>query len=143
MHDDYNLQRFLAAQKPVIDTVRSELRAGRKQTHWMWFIFPQIEGLGRSRTARTYAISSAAEASAYLAHPVLGRRLVECCGLVIAIEGLTAREIFGSIDALKLRSSVTLFASVSDNLIFREVLSKYYDGEPDPTTLKLLGKTSV
>lgn len=143
MPDAYNLQRFLSAQEPVIDAVRSELRAGRKQSHWMWFVFPQIEGLGRSRTARTYAISGAAEASAYVAHTVLGGRLVQCCDLVTAIKGRTALEIFGGIDTLKLRSSMTLFASVSDNPIFREVLSKYYDGKPDQATLKLLGEAGV
>jgi len=140
MSDDFNLQRFLSAQEPVFDTVLSELRSGRKQSHWMWFVFPQIEGLGRSHTARTYAISGAAEASAYLAHPVLGDRLAACCRLVVAIDGRTAEDIFGGIDAVKLRSSMTLFASVSDDPIFTQVLAKYYDGEPDPATLGLLGE---
>jgi uncharacterized protein (DUF1810 family) len=108
----------------------------------MWFIFPQLIGLGKSQIARTYAISGASEASAFLAHPVLGPRLIECCELVLVLEGRSVQEIFGAIDALKLRSSMTLFGSVSDNPVFRAVLSRYYDGQADPITLELLAEDS-
>jgi uncharacterized protein (DUF1810 family) len=118
--------------------VLAELGSGQKRTHWMWFIFPQIAGLGQSPTARLYAIASAQEARAYLSHPVLGERLKRCCEAVLAIEGRSAREIFGEIDALKLRSSMTLFARVSGEPVFRSVLAKLYAGREDPATLELL-----
>jgi uncharacterized protein (DUF1810 family) len=142
--DPYDLQRFVAAQDPVLERVRSELRRGRKQSHWMWFVFPQLAGLGSSPTARAYAISSADEARAYLAHPVLGPRLVECAGLAAAVEGRSAAAVFGSPDDLKLRSSMTLFARAApDEPVFGQVLDRYFDGEPDPRTLELLGRTAT
>lgn len=116
-----------------------ELREGRKVSHWMWFIFPQMAGLGRSSTSRTYAISSLEEARAYLSHPVLGPRLVECARILTRVSGLTAQEILGSVDAEKLRSSMTLFASVSpDNSVFQNVLKQYFDGARDVHTDQLL-----
>jgi uncharacterized protein (DUF1810 family) len=139
MDDPFNLQRFVAAQKPVIDRVRAELRAGRKTSHWMWFVFPQIGGLGFSPMARLYAIGSTEEAKAYLAHPVLGPRLVECAQLVLRTEGRTADAIFGEVDEVKLRSSMTLFAAVAKGEpVFREVLAKYFGGASDPATLERL-----
>jgi uncharacterized protein (DUF1810 family) len=133
----YDLQRFLAAQAVVIDQVRAELRAGRKSSHWMWFIFPQIAGLGRSETARFYAIGSRAEAAAYLAHPVLGRRLVECTRLVNAVNGASAEQIFGTVDAVKFRSCMTLFAAVAPGQTeFADALRKYFGGLADEATLE-------
>ena len=141
MSDPFNLQRFVDAQQPVFDTVCAELRAGRKRSHWMWFIFPQIAGLGHSATAHRFAISSLDEARAYLAHPVLGTRLRECSALVAAVDGRSADEIFGHPDNLKFRSSLTLFAqATADNAVFVECLRKYFGGQPDPVTLDLLGK---
>ncbi len=130
-HDDpYNLNRFLTAQESVYDRALAELKSGRKRTHWMWFIFPQIDGLGHSETARFYAIKNLEEARAYLRHPILGARLAECAEAVLAVEGRTAAEIFGYPDDLKLRSSMTLFASVSEpGSVFERVLAKYYHGE--------------
>ena len=139
MNDLYNLQRFVDAQKPVFEQVCSELREGCKKSHWMWFIFPQIKGLGHSETARTFAISSREEAQAYLNHPILGPRLRECSRLVTLVEGRSARQIFGSIDALKFRSSMTIFASVtSDNGAFTEALQKYFGGDVDSLTVEKL-----
>jgi len=137
--DPFDLQRFVDAQDRVYDTVLSELRGGRKRSHWIWFVFPQLRGLGRSGTAEHYGISSLDEARAYLAHPVLGHRLRECTGLVAAIDGRSVDEIFGWPDNLKVRSSMTLFAhATDDNSGFRAVLDKFYDGEEDPATLELL-----
>jgi uncharacterized protein (DUF1810 family) len=137
--DPYDLQRFVDAQEPVLDRVRAELGRGRKESHWMWFVFPQIAGLGSSPTAREYAISSIEEARAYLAHPVLGPRLVECAELVAAVEGRSAAQIFGYPDDLKLRSSMTLFANAArDTPVFTEVIDRFFDGEADPRTLELL-----
>lgn len=137
--DHSDLNRFLAAQEGIYDEALAEIRAGRKRSHWMWFIFPQFKGLGFSATTQHFAIRSAAEARAYLAHPVLGPRLVECAEAALAIEGRTAREIFGSPDDLKLRSSATLFASVApDGSVFHRLLDKYFDGQPDRRTLELL-----
>lgn len=137
--DPHNLRRFVEAQEPVIDQVKKELRSGRKRTHWMWFVFPQIAGLGRSQMARRYAISSREEAEAYLAHPILGPRLRECTGIVNAVEGRSATDIFGSPDDLKFRSSMTLFDAVADDPTpFRMALKRYYDDEPDPNTLQRL-----
>ena len=139
MDDPYDLQRFVDAQEPVLDRVRAELGRGRKESHWMWFVFPQIAGLGSSPTAREYAISSIEEARAYLAHPVLGPRLVECAELVAAVEGRSAAQIFGYPDDLKLRSSMTLFANAArDTPVFTEVIDRFFDGEADPRTLELL-----
>jgi uncharacterized protein (DUF1810 family) len=141
MNDPYNLQRFVDAQNSVFEGVCSELRAGRKTGHWMWFIFPQIQGLGKSVTARQFAISSLAEAEAYLAHPILGPRLRECAALVASIINSSADDVFGSIDSIKLRSSMTLFAQATpDNKIFLDVLGKYFGGD-DELTLQLLRKT--
>jgi uncharacterized protein (DUF1810 family) len=132
------LERFVEAQDGVYDDALAELSAGRKRTHWIWFIFPQIAGLGSSPTARLYAIASLDEARAYLAHPVLGPRLRECAQALLAIDGRSARDILGYPDDLKLRSSMTLFARAADDPgVFQAVLDRYFDG-PDPLTLKLL-----
>lgn len=139
MSDPYNLQRFVEAQDPIFAQVRDELRAGRKRTHWMWFVFPQISGLSISPMARRYAISSRAEAEAYLQHPVLGARLRECTRLVTEIEGRTIEEIFGRPDDIKFRSSMTLFAhATSDNKIFTDAIAKYFPNGFDPLTLERL-----
>ena len=139
MSDPCDLQRFVDAQNPVYDRVCSELRDGRKKSHWMWFVFPQIEGLGSSQLARKFAISSLAEAAAYLAHPILGPRLAECTNLVNVIEGRSVDQIFGYPDNLKFRSSMTLFARATpDNEVFVAALQKYFNGEPDPVTLARL-----
>ncbi len=141
MHDPHSLRRFEVAQDrgSTYERALSELRAGGKQSHWMWFVFPQIAGLGQSSMSRTYAIASLAEASAYLKHPLLGRRLIECTRVLAELTGRTAEDIFGAVDAMKLRSSMTLFASAApDEPLFRRVLSDYFDGRPDPATLALL-----
>lgn len=139
MDDPYNLQRFVDAQDRAYDHVRSELHTGRKFGHWMWFVFPQIEGLGHSATAKRFAISSLTEAQAYLRHPVLGPRLIECTELVNAITGRTANQIFGYPDDLKLRSSMTLFAHAAPGRpIFQEVLDRYFNGAKDPLTTERL-----
>lgn len=136
--DPYDLERFVAAQNPVIDRVQAELAAGQKRTHWMWFVFPQIRGLGSSPMARRYAISSLAEAAAYLRHPVLGPRLRECTRLVMQVEGRSAAEIFGYPDGLKFRSSMTLFAQVADDRLFADAIAKFDTAGPDPATLACL-----
>jgi uncharacterized protein (DUF1810 family) len=137
--DPFDLERFVKAQDPVFEEVRAELRRGHKTGHWMWFVFPQIAGLGASATARRYAISSRDEAAAYLQHPVLGARLRECARLVIAVADRTVEEIFGYPDNLKFRSSLTLFAhAAADNGVFTEALRKYFVGERDPLTLARL-----
>jgi uncharacterized protein (DUF1810 family) len=134
-----NLERFVKAQEGVYPRALAELKAGRKQTHWMWFIFPQIAGLGHSAMAQMYAIASLDEARAYLAHPVLGARLRECCQAMMAVEGKTAHAIFGSPDDLKFRSSLTLFAHAAPNEpLFRDLLEKYYAGAEDELTLQNL-----
>jgi len=139
MTDDYHLGRFLDAQGRVYDIVLEELRSGRKSSHWMWFIFPQVIGLGHSGTARDFAISSLEEAKAYLQHPVLGPRLRECTQLVLNVDGRSADQIFSYPDNLKFRSCMTLFtAATSDNRIFADALLKYFDGEPDTLTLDIL-----
>jgi uncharacterized protein (DUF1810 family) len=133
------LDRFVAAQDPVYATVLGELRKGRKASHWMWFIFPQVAGLGRSEMSQLYAIASLAEAREYLAHPVLGPRLRECAGLVLATRDRTAVDVFGPIDATKLRSSMTLFRRAApDESLFAAVLDRYFHGIPDPATDALL-----
>ena len=137
--DPFELERFVAAQAPVIVAVRAELRAGRKRSHWMWFVFPQLRGLGASAMADRYGIASADEARAYLAHPVLGPRLRECCALVLAVEGQTIDRILGYPDNLKFRSCLTLFEAVApQEPVFRQCLDKYYGGRADPKTLALL-----
>jgi uncharacterized protein (DUF1810 family) len=133
-----SLERFVEAQEGVYSRALAELRAGKKQSHWMWFIFPQIAGLGHSAMAQRYAIPSLDEARAYLAHPLLGTRLRECCEAVLAVEGKTAHQIFGSPDDMKFRSSLTLFDFASPEGIFRDLLEKYYNGEADELTLQKL-----
>jgi len=139
MTDPYDLRRFVAAQQGVYDAALSELRAGRKTSHWMWFVFPQIAGLGRSPIAQRYAITSLAEAESYLAHPLLGPRLLDCARILTQLSGRTAREIFGPTDAQKLQSSMTLFARAADEpSVFGEVLAQYFDGVEDAGTLQKL-----
>ncbi|CAA0133490.1 Uncharacterised protein [Mycolicibacterium vanbaalenii] len=137
--DPFDLGRFVEAQDHVYPTVLTELRAGAKRSHWIWFVFPQMRGLGHSAPAHRFGISSLAEADAYLQHPVLGSRLRECAGLLLAVDGRTATEIFGHPDDLKVRSSMTLFARVDRDPVFRAVLDKFYDGCEDPATLELFG----
>ena len=138
--DPFGLQRFVDAQNPVYQEVCVELRSARKRGHWIWFIFPQLRGLGSSAMAAAFGISSRREAAAYLEHPVLGPRLRECTRLVNLVEGRTIGQIFGYPDDMKFRSSMTLFASVaSDDQVFKEALDKYFGGEPDPLTLDRLG----
>jgi uncharacterized protein (DUF1810 family) len=139
MNDPYDLQRFVTAQAVNFAAACDELRRGRKTTHWMWYVFPQIAGLGRSPTSQKFAVRSKAEALAYLAHPILGPRLRECTKIVNALEGLSAHRIFGSPDDMKFRSSMTLFDPVSPQAgIFKEALAKYFGGEPDPRTLEII-----
>jgi uncharacterized protein (DUF1810 family) len=135
--DPYNLERFVAAQDDAgtYDQAVAELRRGSKASHWMWFVFPQIRGLGHSHVSRMYAISGLDEARAYLSHPVLGPRLAECAGIVAGLSGRSAEQVFGGIDAIKLRSSITLFwRAAPDQSVFRQVLDQYFAGEPDPAT---------
>ena len=137
MDDPYNLERFVAAQNAggTYDRAVSELRRGLKTSHWMWFVFPQIAGLGQSQMSRTYAISSLEEARAYLRHPVLGRRLLECAGIVAAARAGSAEQIFGGIDAQKLHSSMTLFLRAEPSeTVFKQVLERYFGGLPDAAT---------
>ena len=141
MSDPYRLERFTAAQDQdgTYERAVAELRAGRKVSHWMWFVFPQIEGLGFSAISKRYAISSLDEARAYLTHPVLGPRLITAANIVAGTEGRSAEQIFGPVDALKLRSSMTLFAAAApDEPVFGEVLQKYFKGAPDEATLARL-----
>jgi uncharacterized protein (DUF1810 family) len=141
-NDQYDLDRFVQAQARDYDQALSELRDGQKRSHWMWYIFPQIEGLGHSPMSIRYSIKSGAEARAYLDHRVLGPRLLECFAVVHNIVGHSALEIFGSPDDMKLRSCATLFASVSANALFEEVLQKYFNGQHDEETLRRLGATT-
>ena len=137
--DPYDLGRFLAAQQDTYADALAEIYAGRKRTHWMWFVFPQIQGLGSSENARFYAISNADEARAYLTHPVLGPRLLEITGALLGIMGKSACEIFGSPDDMKLRSSATLFASVSPpGSVFEQILARFFSSQPDPDTIRRL-----
>ena len=137
--DPYNLDRFLQAQKGDYELALSEIQSGRKRSHWMWYIFPQYAGLGSSPTSQRYAIKSLSEAEAYLRHPVLGARLIECSETALGIRDRTAAEVFGSPDDMKLRSSATLFAEVSPaGSVFERLLEKYFDGERDQRTLPLL-----
>ncbi|MGU3477386.1 DUF1810 domain-containing protein [Methylobacterium sp. D48H] len=140
MSDTYDLGRFVAAQEGVYERALAELQGGDKRSHWMWFIFPQIAGLGASPMAQRYAIGSLAEAQAYAAHPVLGARLRACTAAVNAVAGRSAHAIFGSPDDLKFRSSMTLFArAVPEEPVFADALARYFDGVPDPRTLAKLG----
>jgi len=133
-----NAEDFVSAQDRVWPAVLDELRAGRKTSHWMWFVFPQIAGLGRSPMAQRYALADADEAREYLAHPVLGPRLREVSDILLGHTGLSAFDIFGGIDAMKLRSSMTLFARAGDDAVFPAVLERYFDGEEDSATLERL-----
>ena len=140
MNDPYHLDRFVQAQANSYAQALEEIRSGRKRTHWMWYIFPQLDGLAFSATSKRFAITGIEEARAYLAHPVLGPRLLECGEAVVALEGRSVEEIFGSPDDLKLRSSATLFAAVlPSGSVFDRVIAKYYDGVRDSKTLRLLG----
>jgi uncharacterized protein (DUF1810 family) len=137
--DPYNLERFVKAQNPVFEQVCAELRSGGKESHWMWFMFPQIKGLGYSSTSMRFAISSKEEAEAYLRHPILGPRLRECTELVVLVDGLSIRDIFGYPDYLKFHSCMTLFAqATSENQVFKDALKKYFGGELDRPTLERL-----
>lgn len=139
MDDPHDLQRFVAAQNPIYPQVCAELAAGAKASHWMWFVFPQLKGLGRSAIAQHYSIASKAQAQAYWRHPVLGPRLRQCAELVLAVPGKTALQILGSPDEMKFRSSMTLFAQVApDEPVFQRALQKYFGGEADPATLERL-----
>jgi uncharacterized protein (DUF1810 family) len=140
--DRFNLQRFTAAQEPLYATVLGELRQGRKRTHWMWFIFPQVEGLGHSSMAQHYAIRSREEAVAYLAMPLLGARLIECTRLVLDVPSNSAHEIFGSPDDMKFHSSMTLFNAVAPNGFYSQALDRFFEGKPDEATLKILREWS-
>ena len=135
----FDLERFVEAQNPVYAQVCRELQQGCKQGHWMWFIFPQLRGLGQSSIANRFGIAGADEARAYLAHPVLGPRLEECTTLVNRVEGISIDDIFGFPDTMKFRSSMTLFAHVSpEGNVFADALEKYYAGQPDPLTVEML-----
>ena len=140
MTDPFDLERFVRAQDPVFRDVQGELARGRKQTHWMWFVFPQIAGLGFSTMSQRYAIGSRAEARAYLAHPVLGPRLIECTTLVLAVGGRTINAILGAPDDAKFRSSMTLFGAVSDEPVFDQALARSFAGERDGATLEMLAR---
>ncbi|HYH64797.1 MAG TPA: DUF1810 domain-containing protein [Urbifossiella sp.] len=140
MPDPFDLDRFVRAQEHDYADALAEVRAGRKESHWMWYVFPQLAGLGVSPTARRYGLTGTAEAAAYLAHPVLGPRLLEIAAAALVVEGGSAHDIFGSPDDLKLRSCATLFARVSPpGSVFEQLLAKYFAGEPDGRTLTLLG----
>ena len=136
--DPFDLQRFTEAQSPVLTTVLNELKQGQKRTHWIWFFFPQVTGLGSSQMAKHYAIRSREEARAYLGHHILGPRLIECTQAVLLIAGKSAHDIFGSPDDLKFRSSMTLFEAVGGQPLFRSALDRFYGGSPDEKTLAIL-----
>lgn len=137
--DPFDLNRFVSAQDGPFEAALAELRRGHKRSHWMWFIFPQLAGLGASSTSRKYAIKSLDEARAYLAHPMLGPRLLDCCKALLSVQGRSASQIMGYPDDLKLRSSMTLFALTGDSHSeFRQVLDRYFAGQLDPRTLELL-----
>ena len=141
--DPHDLNRFVQAQQASYDEALAEIQSGRKVSHWMWYVFPQFDGLGFSSTTRFYAIKSVAEAEAYLSHPVLGPRLVACAEAALGVEGWSAREVFGSPDDMKLKSSATLFAAVSPpGSVFHQLLDKYFQGEGDGVTLRLLGRAA-
>lgn len=144
MTDKCHLQRFLDAQAHTYDTVLAELRAGRKASHWIWFIFPQIAGLGHSDMAQQFSIASLDEAKTYLQHPILGPRLRECTQLVLDVNGRSTEQIFGYPDNFKFRSCMTLFkAATTDNALFKNALLKYFDGQPDQLTMDILAQQSL
>ncbi len=137
--DPYDLERFVCAQEGDYERALAEIRAGRKKSHWMWYIFPQIQGLGFSAMSQRYAIKSLAEARAYLNHPILGPRLMACAEALLSLEDRSSDEIFGYPDDMKLRSCATLFAAISPSgSVFHRLLDRYFQGEPDPATLRLL-----
>lgn len=139
--DPHNLMRFVQAQEDDYELALAEIRSGRKESHWMWYIFPQFDGLGFSAASKLYSIKSVAEARAYLGHPVLGPRLRECAEAALSVEGRSALEIFGSPDDMKLKSCATLFAQVSpDGSVFHQLLGKYFKGQQDEKTVRLLGR---
>ena len=139
--DPYDLARFLQAQEGSYEQALSEITSGRKRSHWMWFIFPQFEGLGMSTTSQRYSVKSIAEAKAYLAHPVLGSRLLDCAEAVLHVEGLSAVELFGSPDDMKLRSCATLFGLVSPEVsVFNRIIDKYFHGQRDDRTMRLIAR---
>ena len=140
MNENYNLERFIEAQKTAYEIALSEIKRGKKQSHWMWYIFPQIQGLGFSETSKLYAIKDIGEAEEFLKHPVLGERLVRISNALLEIESANANKIFGSPDDLKLKSSMTLFSSLNMNPVFQMVLDKFYNGMRDDKTLEILGK---
>lgn len=143
MEDPYDLKRFVLAQEADYARALQELRAGRKRSHWMWYVFPQFDGLGYSETSKLYAVKSVAEANAYLTHPVLGPRLIECAEALLTHDGLSAWEILGSPDDMKLHSSATLFDAVSSpGSVFRRLLDKYFEGKRDGQTVQLIGPIS-
>lgn len=139
MSKDYNLQRFVDAQNASYETALSEIKNGRKQSHWMWYIFPQLAGLGFSETSKYYALRDLNEAKAFLKHPVLGNRLVEICGELLKLESNNANRIFGSPDDVKLKSSMTLFSATNVNPVFEKVLNKFFNGTKDDKTLQIIG----
>ena len=142
-HDRYDLTRFVRAQEGSYERALAEITQGRKRSHWMWYIFPQFDGLGFSSTSTQYAIKSVPEAEAYLRHPVIGPRLLASCEAALAVEGRSASEVFGSPDDMKLRSCATLFSSISPaGSVFEQLLDHYFDGKPDDNTLRLLGRKS-
>ena len=141
MSDPYQLDRFLLAQDGIYEQALAEIRRGAKRSHWMWFIFPQVLGLGRSAMSQRYAIGSLDEARAYLEHPVLGRRLRDCVSALQDLTNTTAREVFGEVDAYKLCSSLTLFVEAGSSPLFEAALNRWFGGKPDTATLKLLGQT--
>lgn len=142
--DPFGLERFVQAQATTYEQALAEISRGEKRSHWMWFIFPQLRGLGHSPTARHYALRGPDEARAYLAHPLLGPRLVACASAALRVEGRTAADIFGTVDALKLRSCATLFACVAPpDSVFARLLARYYGGQPDGRTLELLGTSET
>ena len=140
--DTYDLSRFVDAQRGSYEQALAEIRRGAKRTHWMWFVFPQISGLGKSANAQRFAIQSLAEAEAYLQHPTLGQRYVECVAALQDLNDTTADRIFGSIDAIKLRSSLTLFSSVAAKPIFRAAIQRWF-GSPDERTIEILKQTTL
>lgn len=139
MNTDNNLKRFIDAQQAAYHAALSEIRNGKKQGHWMWYIFPQIQGLGYSETSKFYAIKNIYEAEEFLQHPVLGSRLVQICNELLGLTGNDAHRIFGSPDDMKLKSSMTLFSSVSNDPVFRMVLDKFFHGAKDMRTLQIIG----
>ena len=139
MSSEYNLQRFIDAQEASYEIALSEIKSGRKKSHWMWYIFPQVQGLGFSETSKFYAIKDIGEAKAFLEHPILGERLVRICNALLHLESDNAHNIFGSPDDLKLRSSMTLFSSLNINPVFQKLLEKFFNGIKDDKTLQIIG----